>query len=372
MTTTKTTTITPKALVSSTTDSIDSIDSVLLSCTIGNGDDDIRRNNIAKQIKSTNKKTSFIPTTTLKKSENDFSSNSCSYCHSINKSLTITTLKKMSSIIENHNTSTNINNSSIVSSNNNNKVKDEEDKDSVVESSTSSSSSDDDEEDSLVAPSHHKLRQHKKCIIKKYRDHNQLDQMDVNGSFDNENEDDNTSDLTSSPPPPEVLTSSSGSSSSCYSSPAISPPSSYSSLNPQNLRSLLNLTPVSNNKENNNMKEKKFKKQQFCSSKNNENINPVPLPPPPPPSSYLYYHQKCQIESEFTCCPLCCPHYHDPDHHQFSSSFPSSPIPTSHLLPYYPPTVSSIRDAVSHLTRLDDFNVVKLSHGFFSQVFKVG
>lgn len=36
-----------------------------------------------------------------------------------------------------------------------------------------------------------------------------------------------------------------------------------------------------------------------------------------------------------------------------------------------PPTVSSIRNAVSHLTRLDDFNVIKLSHGYFSQVFKV-
>ncbi|KAI2809943.1 Dual specificity testis-specific protein kinase 2, partial [Blomia tropicalis] len=37
----------------------------------------------------------------------------------------------------------------------------------------------------------------------------------------------------------------------------------------------------------------------------------------------------------------------------------------------YSPTLSSIREAVSHLTRLDDFSVVKLSHGFFSQVFKV-
>ena len=41
--------------------------------------------------------------------------------------------------------------------------------------------------------------------------------------------------------------------------------------------------------------------------------------------------------------------------------------------PSYPPssTLTSIRMAVSHLTRLDDFNVVKLSQGFFSQVFKV-
>ena len=41
--------------------------------------------------------------------------------------------------------------------------------------------------------------------------------------------------------------------------------------------------------------------------------------------------------------------------------------------PLYPQssTLTSIRNAVSHLTRLDDFNVVKLSQGFFSQVFKV-
>ncbi|RWS20320.1 tyrosine kinase-like protein 4 [Leptotrombidium deliense] len=34
-------------------------------------------------------------------------------------------------------------------------------------------------------------------------------------------------------------------------------------------------------------------------------------------------------------------------------------------------SLTPIRDAVSHLTRLDDFNVVKLSAGFFSEVFKV-
>ncbi|UXI17697.1 hypothetical protein NH340_JMT03640 [Sarcoptes scabiei] len=39
--------------------------------------------------------------------------------------------------------------------------------------------------------------------------------------------------------------------------------------------------------------------------------------------------------------------------------------------PIYSSTVVPIRDALSHLTRLDDFNVVKLSQGFFSQVFKV-
>ncbi|RWS12048.1 dual specificity protein kinase shkD-like isoform X2, partial [Dinothrombium tinctorium] len=34
-------------------------------------------------------------------------------------------------------------------------------------------------------------------------------------------------------------------------------------------------------------------------------------------------------------------------------------------------SLTPIRDAVSHLTRLDDFNVTKLSAGFFSEVFKV-
>jgi len=42
-----------------------------------------------------------------------------------------------------------------------------------------------------------------------------------------------------------------------------------------------------------------------------------------------------------------------------------------HLHCDQPSTLSIIRDAVSHLTRLDDFNVIKLSEGFFSQVFKV-
>lgn len=35
------------------------------------------------------------------------------------------------------------------------------------------------------------------------------------------------------------------------------------------------------------------------------------------------------------------------------------------------PTVHMIRMSLSHLTRLQDFNVVSLSHGFFAQVFKV-
>lgn len=46
----------------------------------------------------------------------------------------------------------------------------------------------------------------------------------------------------------------------------------------------------------------------------------------------------------------------------------------SSFLPQYghpSSTLALIRNAVSHLTRLDDFNVVKLSQGFFSQVFKV-
>ena len=34
-------------------------------------------------------------------------------------------------------------------------------------------------------------------------------------------------------------------------------------------------------------------------------------------------------------------------------------------------TLGPIRNSLSHLTRLDDFNVIKLSQGFFSEVFKV-
>jgi len=56
-----------------------------------------------------------------------------------------------------------------------------------------------------------------------------------------------------------------------------------------------------------------------------------------------------------------------------SPSRMSSPSPTcgTPTQPNSPSTLSSIREAVSHLTRLDDFNVIKLSQGFFSQVFKV-
>ncbi|CAG2164229.1 unnamed protein product [Oppiella nova] len=57
-----------------------------------------------------------------------------------------------------------------------------------------------------------------------------------------------------------------------------------------------------------------------------------------------------------------------------SSPSPTCMTPTGGLCSgngqHSPSTLSSIREAVSHLTRLDDFNVIKLSHGFFSQVFK--
>lgn len=58
---------------------------------------------------------------------------------------------------------------------------------------------------------------------------------------------------------------------------------------------------------------------------------------------------------------------------RMSSPSPTSVCGTPTLYSPYSPssTLASIRDAVSHLTRLDDFNVVKLSEGFFSQVFKV-
>lgn len=46
------------------------------------------------------------------------------------------------------------------------------------------------------------------------------------------------------------------------------------------------------------------------------------------------------------------------------SCVPSQPWPVS-------PTAHMIRTSLSHLTRLQDFNVVSLSHGFFAQVFKV-
>lgn len=56
-----------------------------------------------------------------------------------------------------------------------------------------------------------------------------------------------------------------------------------------------------------------------------------------------------------------------------TSPSPSRMSPSSCGTPttMFPSTCTSIRDAVSHLTRLDDFNVIKLSQGFFSQVFKV-
>lgn len=74
-------------------------------------------------------------------------------------------------------------------------------------------------------------------------------------------------------------------------------------------------------------------------------------------------------EPAIGCCRLCCPNQAraDNDSRDRLSTWQAPP----HFIPHYPPTVSSIRNAVSHLTRLDDFNVVKLSHGFFSQVFKV-
>jgi hypothetical protein len=75
----------------------------------------------------------------------------------------------------------------------------------------------------------------------------------------------------------------------------------------------------------------------------------------------------CSMSSSSVCC--------SPASTRMSSPSPTCMTPTGGLCSangqHSPSTLSSIREAVSHLTRLDDFNVIKLSHGFFSQVFKV-
>ena len=254
-----------------------------------------------------------------------------------------------------------------------------EDNDSVVETTTS----EDDEEEEEYEPNH---------VL--YSDHNRHScskcaaEHDAKYQFDDV---DNTSDLTSSPPPPI-------SSPSCCSSSSSSSSPSSSSLNPLETlvttsSSLQSSQPSPNESSSLDTLIDTFDKLQSSQSS--------PLPPPPPPIPKSSNHtessldtsnqfNKCHLLSPPTaasglgCCPLCCS---DPkvriseiDTTSTGSTEPNTttshyhcgqPCSKSHLLPTYPPTVSSIRDAGSHLTRLDDFNVVKLSHGFFSQVFKV-
>lgn len=255
----------------------------------------------------------------------------------------------------------------------------EEDKDSVVETTTSEDEEEEDDFDGgKLSPTLVKNQSRQKdqislcynvhpCLdCKRFSDSVVLGEKEGKEGLRKGGEyldEDNTSDLTSSPPPP-LSSSSNYSSSSADSSP------SSSSLNPlQTLKRTSESSKTSTTKSLETLLNASIFEQKLPSSQ---------LPPPPPPLPHSEgvpesevhegeHFMKMNFDSE-GCCPLCCP---DPEV-RLEKTSSCTKENSSHLLPYYPPTVSSIRDAVSHLTRLDDFNVVKLSHGFFSQVFKVG